>query len=466
MNDQDNRVLVVDCPEYDVGKIKEIVSQGMQTLGYQPQGKIALKPNVVCAFHPQVWEPSTVTSLEVMEGTIRALADKGEVSKISVTETSAIGNPTRFSFHWSGYRARIGKLAGEVNKPLELKGMDEEKRVSVFIGGKVHDRVRLGKTFAEADSKIYVPKLKCHCVSKMTGTVKLNVGIVSFDDRSIRHDFLLNEKIADLAAVGWPDFVVMDAITIGVGNEAFPTPRHLGLILMGRNALAVDLVAARLLGMNGATEVPYLAEIVSRGYQPSSLDQIQLGGDAKSVSDLDRFAERVKPYDDEFYRWQDVNKEFERMKSPLRLLHGPYSDASPATCDTGCVMGIKMYLGFLEKYAGAGAFAQAHPGLFIIGKIKEPVDAAGKNIFIFGNCSRAELKNPRRVMRINNCFVTASDMMLMIGNRLGIKSPVLDPKFFFTYLSKILAGMTVKTFNGRYLQDAGYYLSNQLFRKI
>ncbi len=464
--DQDNRVMVVECQDYDVGRIREIVAKGMERLGYQPKGKIALKPNVVCAFPPQVWEPTSITSLDIVEGVVRALADQGEVSRISVTETSAIGNPTRYSFHWSGYRARINKLKSQVSKPLELKGMDEDKRVSKFIGGKVHDRVRLGRTFAEADSRIYLPKLKCHCVSRMTGAVKLNVGIINFDERAIRHDFLLDQKIGDLYAVGRPDFVVMDAITVGVGNEAIPLPRKLGLILMGRNALAVDLAAARLLGLSGEKDVPYLAEIISRGYQPGKLEQIELMGAAKNISDLDKFAERIKPYNEEFYRWQDVNTEFERMKSPLRLLHGPYSDASPAKCGTGCIMGIKMYLAFLEKYAGADAFAKAKSSLFIIGKIKEPVDATGKNVYIIGNCTRVELKNPNRVVSMRNCFVTASDMFLAIGNSTGIKSPFFDPKFLVPYLSGMLQGMAVKSFNGRYLQDISYYLQNQLFRKL
>jgi len=466
MNEKDNRVMVVDCKEYDVSMLKSIVASGMEKLGYKPKGKIALKPNVVCAFHPDVWEPSTVTNLDVLEGAIRALAEYSEVSRISVTETSAVGNPTRFSFYWAGYKDRINKLKKQIAKPLELKGMDEEKRVSVFIGGKIHDRVRLGRTFALADSKIYLPKLKCHCVSKMTGTVKLNVGILNYDERSIRHDFMLNEKIADLYAVGNPDFTIMDAITIGVGNEAFPSSRHLGLLLMGKNGLAVDLVAAKLLGMDGAKDVPYLAELISRGYKPASLSEIELTGDAQSVSDLEKFAERVKPYDDEFYRWQDVNKELNRLNSPLKLLHGPYSEASSAKCETGCVMGLKMYLGFLEKYAGADAFAKANPCLFIIGKIKEPVDASGKNVFIFGTCSSATLKNPRKVIKLNNCFVTASDMMLMLGAQIGIKPPVYDPKFFFPYLSRMLAGIAVKSFNGRYLQDFAYYLGNQFFRKL
>jgi Domain of unknown function (DUF362) len=36
---------------------------------------------------------------------------------------------------------------------------------------------------------VYLPKLKCHCVSTMTGAVKLNIGICSDDERAIRYDF-------------------------------------------------------------------------------------------------------------------------------------------------------------------------------------------------------------------------------------------------------------------------------------
>jgi uncharacterized protein (DUF362 family) len=463
---QDNRVLVVECPEYDKAKIRGIIDQGMETLGYKPGGKIAIKPNIVFAYDPEVFTATTYTNFDVIESAIRSLEARPEVSHIAVTETSAVGNPTRFTFRWAGYTDRIQKLKQEVRKPLSLVAMDEDRRMSVFIGGRVHDRVRLSRTFAQADSRIYMPKLKCHCVSKMTGAVKLNVGIVSFDDRSIHHDYLLNEKIADLLTVGWPEFVVMDAITVGVGNEALPLSRQLGLILMGKNPIAVDLVASRLLGMQGETDIPYLAVAIGRGYRPARLEDVTIMGDAATVSDLDRFAERVKPYDDEFYRWQDINKELKRLNSPLRLYHGPYSDISDERCETGCIMGLKMYLAFLEAYAGAEAFAKAKPAVFIIGRIKEPVDAKGGRAFIIGSCSRAKVENASKVIKMDNCFVTASDMFMVIGNRTGIKSPFFDPGFLRHYVPSLLAGSAKKLFNGRYAQDSLDFIARQFFRKI
>jgi len=464
--DDDFRVLVTECPEYDQAKIKSIISQGMATLGYKPHGNVVIKPNVVCAFPSVMWEKTAVTDFNMIASAVRVLADVPEVKRIDINETPAVGNPSRLAFKYSGYREGTDKLKSELSKPVELKGMDEEHRVSRFIGGAVHDRVRLSRTFASADTKVYMPKLKCHCVSHMTGTMKLNVGIVNFDDRSIRHDFMLNEKIADLAAVGWPDFAIMDAIIVGVGNEALPIPRKLGLILMGKNGLAVDLVGARLLGIRGEKDVPYLAAIIKRGYKPAATEQVQIIGDAKSLADIDRLAERIKPYNEEFYRWQDVNTEFKRMNSPLHLYFGPYSDSSDATCDTGCIMGIKMYLAFLEKYVGAEGFAKARPTIFVIGKIKEPIDAKGAPVFVFGSCSEAEIKNAKFVSRINKCFVTASDMFLIVGNRTGMKSPFFDPSFLSKYVAMLLASMAVKTFNGRYLQDFGYYLDQHFFRKI
>ena len=107
-----------------------------------------------------------------------------------------------------------------------------------------------------------------------------------------------------------------------------PTPRRLGLIIMGRNPLAVDLVGARLLGFN-LEDVPYLKKAVERGYLPARLKDVKLMGDLTSIAGLDSQAQRVQPYDDEFYRWHDVEKELKRLKSPLRFYWGHSSQTGP-----------------------------------------------------------------------------------------------------------------------------------------
>jgi uncharacterized protein (DUF362 family) len=462
----DFRVLVKQCPEYDAERIRELVAEGMRELDFEPRGRVAFKPNVVCAFDPALVKERAFTPTEFLEGTIRAVDAVDGVERMAVTETSAVGNPTRFSYRWSGYRDSIAALGTQTAHPLSLVCMDEVRRVPRWVGGVVHDRVRLARSFAEADTKIYVPKLKCHCVTRMTGTVKLNIGILSFDERSIRHDFMLHEKIADLLAVGWPDFTVMDAITVGVGNEGVPIPRPLGLVLMGRNPIAVDLVGCRLLGLTGEREVGYLKAAIERGYRPARTAEVELLGDATSLEDIDELAKRVQPYDEEFHRWQDVNRDLERLRSPLRLYHGPYAAGGADKCETGCVMGLKMLLGFLESYAGTEAFEKGHPGVFIIGRHDEEIDAMGGNAFIIGSCSEARVINARKVLRIDKCFTTSADMFMTFGARLGMPSPFLDRKFLGQYVPSMLAGTAKKLTGGRYADDAVHFVKHQLLRKL
>lgn len=92
-------------------------------------------------------------------------------------------------------------------------------------------------------------------------------------------------------------------------------------ILMGVNPLAVDIAAARLLGYNLA-DVPYLQRAVERGYKPGSLKELKLIGDIKTIKELDERAKKILPYDNEFYSWQDIEKELKRLKSPIRFYWG------------------------------------------------------------------------------------------------------------------------------------------------
>jgi uncharacterized protein (DUF362 family) len=317
----DNRVLVRRCESYDQKKINQIISEGMATLAYQPKGNIFVKPNVVYASKNGKYGSTAFTHPSLVGASLLALSHLPEVSRVDMGEKTAIGYPTRLSYKYAGYYDELRKIKKETKAPVKMFCIDEDRRDRVFVGGVVHDNLRIARKMARAASKVYLPKLKCHCVSTMTGTVKLNIGICSDDERAIRHDFMLNDKIVDLLAVGTPDFTVMDAIDVGVGNEAFPTPRRLGLILMGKNPMAVDLAGARLLGYN-CEDVPYLKRAVERGYLPAHVKDISIMGDIDSLEGLDQAAQKILPYDDEFVRWQDINKELTRMQSPIRFYWG------------------------------------------------------------------------------------------------------------------------------------------------
>jgi hypothetical protein len=235
---------------------------------------------------------------------------------------------------------------------------------------------------------------------------------------------------------------------------------------MGRNPIAVDLVAARLLGFN-LEDVPYLGAAVKRGYGPASLGEVKLMGDLTAIDALDEQARRVMPYDDEYYRWQDVSKELVRLKSPIRFHWGPYArEGGGERCKTGCVMGLKMFLAFFEKYAGPEAFAAARPVTFVIGRQDQPIDGRGHEVFLIGSCARASVVNGRKITRLDKCFTTAGDMMQTISYKLGMPSPFLDRTFLLPYLGALATSFLKKVLSLRYLQDMGNFVKKSLVRRI
>ncbi len=460
----DNVVLIKKCEDYDRARISALITQGMDTLGYAPKGKVFVKPNVVFAFQTEKFGGHAYTATPFMGASLSALAQAPGVDRVDMGENCAVGLPTRLNYKHAGYYEEVKAVRTQAPCPVGIFCMDEALRDSVFVGGNVHDNLRISRKMAQADTKVYLPKLKGHCVSNMTGAVKLNIGSCSDDERAIRHDFMLNEKIVDLLAPGYPDFIAMDAIEVGVGNEAFPSPRKLGLILMGVNPLAVDLVGARLLGFN-KEEVPYLQLATERGYTPDNLEDVELAGDITSLEELDNHAKRVHPRDDEFFRWQDVSKELKRLRSPIRFHFGPYRHGSEK-CLTGCVMGVKMFFGSIEKFAGPEAFAQAAPAVMVVGRCQETIDAQGANAFLIGSCASADIVNAKKITHFDKCFTTASDLNLGMAHKLGMPAVTTTPSAILPLVGGMAAASVRKLFNGRYFQDMGHFITRHLERRI
>lgn len=460
-----NTVIVRRCEEYDREAIGAILKQGMEMLQYRPSGKVFVKPNVVFAFRSEIFGGNAFTAPPFVGACLSTLAAAPKVDRVDMGENCAVGMPTRLNYKHAGYYEEVKNVRSHAPTPVGIFCMDEVLRDSVFVGGNVHDNLRISRKMARADSKVYLPKLKGHCVSNMTGAVKLNIGICSDDELAIRHDFLLNEKIVDLLTPGYPDFIAMDAIDVGVGNEAFPSPRKLGLILMGDNPLAVDLIGSRLLGC-GPENVPYLKLAIERGYTPGAIGDVDLVGDITTIEALDKHAERIHPYDDEFHRWQDVNKELDRLKSPLRFYFGPYRHQPPKKCQTGCVMGVKMFLGSMEKFAGAEAFTKANPVVMVVGRIDETIDAKGADVFLIGSCAKANVVNARKIKHFDKCFTTASDLNLGMAHKLGMPSVTTNLSTMLPIVGGMAAASFMKLINGRYFQDIGHFLTKHLERRV
>lgn len=461
----DNTVYIRRCESYDPAIIRQLMGEGMSALGYVPAGKVFVKTNVVFASRDPKFGMGAYTHTAVIEAALGVLGDVDGVDRVDMGENTGIGVPTRFNYKQAGYYDIVRRVRKKAKAPVDIFCIDEELRDSVFIGGVVHDNLRVARKMARADSKVYLPKLKCHNITNMTGAVKLNVGICSDDERAIKHDFMLIEKIVDLLTAGYPDFIVMDAIDIGVANEAIPDMRKLGLLIMGKNPMAVDLVGAHLLGYH-RDDVPYLKRAVERGYTPARLEEVTLAGDICTMEELDRQSGRILPYDDEYTKWQDIHKEFDRLKTPIKFFWGYSRHDDKTRCKYGCVMGLKMFLSFFERSAGAHAFQNATPAILVIGNVQETIDAQGNEVFLIGSCAKADVINAKKVHHIDKCFTTTSELNLVIGNRLGMPSPFLKAQYLVPFVCNVFIAAMMKLIKLRYFQDFGHFLAHGLVRRV
>jgi hypothetical protein len=129
-------------------------------------------------------------------------------------------------------------------------------------------------------------------------------------------------------------------------------------------------------------------------------------------------------------------------------------------------MGLKMFLSFFELYAGSEAYKRAKPAVLIIGDVAESIDAGGHEVFLIGSCSNAPVTNAKKITKINKCFTTTSELNLIIGNRLGMPTPFLEPSYLIQFVYNQIAASLKKLVNLRYAQDIGHFLTNTLVRKI
>ena len=136
---------------------------------------------------------------------------------------------------------------------------------------RLRDRFFTPEPVARADFFANCPKLKAHPWTTVTFSMKNYIGIQDDRHRLIDHDHRLNEKVADLQYIVQPQFIAIDGI-IAEGRMLTPTPKDLGLIMMGNNQVAFDAVCCAIIGVDPMT-VEHIRLAHERGFGPIDLSQ-------------------------------------------------------------------------------------------------------------------------------------------------------------------------------------------------
>jgi uncharacterized protein (DUF362 family)/NAD-dependent dihydropyrimidine dehydrogenase PreA subunit len=116
--------------------------------------------------------------------------------------------------------------------------------------------IGVSQDILDADVLISLPKFKTHGLTVMTGAIKNSYGILPGAQKARLHGLAgtperFHQVIVEVFRQRVPDLYIMDAVVGMEGNgPASPDLREIGLILAADNAVAMDAVVARMMGLD------------------------------------------------------------------------------------------------------------------------------------------------------------------------------------------------------------------------
>ncbi len=407
------KVFLRRCDTTDPATVRGIVSECFNELGFIPKGRVLIKPNVVTANRGYIHH--SFTHPGVIEGAIRVIKESGEATGITIGESSGFGIPPGLFLHEAGYD-RLAKRLG-----VKLVDYNEDSSQWVTLRKAVHQTgFNVADSILQADTKIWMPKLKYHICCQVTNSVKLNIGILQHRDRMVCHDDRLNDKIVDLLEIGYPDIVVSDAVNIGHGYESAPQAFPLGLLLVSNDPVAADAVAGAALGYE-PEEIIHLKKASERGYGSIRLEDIEILGDY--------------PLDELQYKTRDIVSEYQdiqKVETPIDFYCGDAPSGS--FCYGGCLAAVKGCLGTIDKRC-PGAVRNARPGAIVTGIYHGDVIQPGKPVFLVGDCTEVKGRlEAGKVVRLPGCPVGAYNLLLRLPFTFKMPSPMSDTKSIFPFI--------------------------------
>ena len=190
-------------------------------------------------------------------------------------------------------------------------------------------QVGVSSQILEADILISLPKFKTHGLTVMTGAIKNSYGILPGAQKARLHQIAgtperFHDLIVDVFRLRVPDLFIMDAVVGMQGNGPASTDlRDIGLVLAADNAVALDGVVARMMGLEPG-RLRFLQKAKAMGLGDYDPQMIQIDGDLPILPDF-----KLPPLGGEAISSNSAIQEL--MQSKVRLR----PQADPDRC-TGC----------------------------------------------------------------------------------------------------------------------------------
>lgn len=269
------QVVLVRCDAYELQQMRDRLRKLLAPLGgighfVRPGQRVLLKPNLLAAKPP---EAAVTTHPVVVQAVAELVQEAG--GQVLVGDSPGLGSLERVA-------EKSGVLETVRAVGARLISFQETQRVAC---GGTFKQLELSSDYLKADVIINLPKLKTHEMMTLTcgvknlygtvvGAAKAGLHLTAGRSKELFADLLL--EIAQARPVA---LTIVDGVLAMEGNGPNSgTPRHLGWLLAASNPVALDVVAARLIGIP-VELLPVEQEALRRKLPGACWEELELLGE-------------------------------------------------------------------------------------------------------------------------------------------------------------------------------------------
>lgn len=283
-------VSLIRCTSYDEAQVEAALRRAVDLVGgmaryVQPDQRVLLKVNLLRASPP---DAMVTTHPAVVKALVRLVQEAGGKPVIGDSPGGPFVRPWVSAVYRSSEMTRVAEETG-----AELNWDLGETRLS-HPDGQLIKSLEVGTYVTSADVVINVPKLKTHNFTHLTGATKNLFGVIPGTAKVGYHANLpgreaFAEMLIDILTLIKPALTVMDGIVAmdGPGPSA-GDPFQVGALLAGMDGVALDVVAASLVGLDVNRIYPLRAAI-KRGLTTGNVADIDVVGDALTNFHIEGF---------------------------------------------------------------------------------------------------------------------------------------------------------------------------------
>jgi uncharacterized protein (DUF362 family) len=231
-----------------VYRVRDIKSDLRRALGditvnFANVENVFIKPNLCNYMHPS---SGATTDVKLVESLIQIIRETKDDMPIFIIESDSKAKSAAIAFELLGYK----KLEKEYEN-VKIINLTKEKLVKKTINGTYFKEFSFPELFSNCSFFISMPKLKTFdgSVDVMTCSLKNQYGCNPYPKKWKYHKFL-PQVIYDLNTLFKPDLIIVDGLVSMEGfGPADGIPKRTNLIIVGRNPIFTDMVAAETIGL-------------------------------------------------------------------------------------------------------------------------------------------------------------------------------------------------------------------------